>query len=128
VKFSTGYNPRENNKRTQTSRDALQSIRFSTNYDPRDNNIRTQTSLDGLQSVRFSTSYDPRDNNGITKDRQYQERQAVNASTRGERGNNLGSRILNFFARRKNNLRYIDVKKCDLFFIIIIYDDYYLSY
>jgi hypothetical protein len=90
VKFSTGYNPRENNKRTQTSRDALQSTRFSTNYDPRDNNRRTQTSLDGLQSVRFSTSYDPRDNNRITKDRQYQERQAVNASTRGERGNNLG--------------------------------------
>jgi hypothetical protein len=32
------------NRKIQTSRDALQSTRFSTSYDPRDNNRRTQTS------------------------------------------------------------------------------------
>jgi hypothetical protein len=32
------------NKRTQTSRDALQSVRLSTSYDPRDNYRRIQTS------------------------------------------------------------------------------------
>jgi hypothetical protein len=35
------------------------------------------------------------------KNRQNQERQAVNASTSGARGNNFGGRILNFFACRK---------------------------
>jgi hypothetical protein len=55
------------NRRTQTSRDALQSARFSISYDPRDNNRRTQTSRDVLQSARFSTSNDPRDNNKRTQ-------------------------------------------------------------
>jgi SWIM zinc finger len=42
-----------------------------------------------LQSTRFSTSHDPRDNNRSTEGRQNQERQDVNASTRGARGNIL---------------------------------------
>jgi hypothetical protein len=66
--LSTSYDPRDNNRRIQTSRDALQSVRLSTNYDPRDNNRRTQTSRDALQSVRFSTSYDLRDNNRSIED------------------------------------------------------------
>jgi hypothetical protein len=88
----TSYDPRDNNRITQTSRDVLQSARFSTSYDPRDNNRITQTSRDALQSTRFSTSHDPRDNNRSTKGRQNQERQAVNVSTRGVRGNNFGGR------------------------------------
>jgi hypothetical protein len=40
---STSYDPRDNNRRIQTSRDVLQSARFSTSYDLRDNNRRTQT-------------------------------------------------------------------------------------
>jgi hypothetical protein len=111
VRFLTSYDPRNNNRRTQTSRDALQSVRFSTSYDSRDNNRRTQTSRDALQSTRFSTSYDPRDNNRSTEGRQNQEKQGVNASTRGERGNSFGDRILIFFARRKkNNVQYIYVE------------------
>ena len=88
ARHSTSYDPRDNNRITQTGRDALQSARHSTSYDPRDNNRITQTSRDALQSTRFSTGHD-------------QERQAVNASTRGVRGNNFGGRILNFLARRK---------------------------
>jgi hypothetical protein len=67
--FSTSYDPKDNNRRIQTSRDALQSAKFSTSYDLRDNTRRTQTSRDILQSVIFSTSYDPRDNNIITNGR-----------------------------------------------------------
>jgi hypothetical protein len=47
------------------------------------------------------TGHDSRDNNRSTESRHNQERQAVNASTNGARGNNFGGRILNFFARRK---------------------------
>jgi hypothetical protein len=89
-RHSTSYDPRDNTRITHTSRDALQSARHSTSYDPRDNNRITQTSQDALQSTRFSTGHD-------------QERQDVNASTRGARGNNFGGGILNFFARRKKN-------------------------
>jgi hypothetical protein len=102
-RHSTSYDPRDNNRITQTSRDALQSARLSTSYDRRDNNRITQTSRDVLQSTRFSTSYDPRDNNRNTEGRQNQERQTVNASTRGAGGNNFEGRILKFFARRKKN-------------------------
>jgi hypothetical protein len=84
VRFSTSYDPRDNNRKIQTSRDVLQSARFSISYDPRDNNRRVQTSRDVLQLVRFSTSYDPRDNNRSIEGRQKQQRQAENASTRGE--------------------------------------------
>jgi hypothetical protein len=101
IRLSTSYDPRHNNRRTQTSRDILQSARFSTSYDQRDNNRRTQTSRYALQSARFSTSYDPKDNNRSTEGRQEQQRQAGNASTKGERGNSFGDRILNFFAHRK---------------------------
>jgi hypothetical protein len=87
--------------RSGSSRDALQSARFSTSHDPRENNRRTQISRDVLLSVRFSTGHDSRDNNRITESCHNQERQAVNASTSGARGNNFGGRILNFFARRK---------------------------
>jgi hypothetical protein len=55
------------NRRTQTSRDALKSVRFSTSYNLRNNNRKTQISRDVLQSVRFSISYDPRDNNRSTE-------------------------------------------------------------
>jgi hypothetical protein len=89
------------NRRTKTSQNTLQSSRHSTSYDPRDNNRITQTSRDVLQSARFSTSYDLKDNHRSTEDRQNQERQDVNASIRGVRGNNFGGRILSFFARRK---------------------------
>jgi hypothetical protein len=79
----------------------LQSAKFLTSHDPRDNNRRTQISRDALLSARFSTDHDPRDNNRSTKSRQNEERQAVNASTSGARGNNFGDIILKFFARRK---------------------------
>jgi hypothetical protein len=39
----------QQNRRTQTFRDALQSARHSTSYDPRDNDRRTQTSRDALR-------------------------------------------------------------------------------
>jgi hypothetical protein len=62
-------------------------MRFSTSYDSKDNNRRTQTCQDVLQLVKFSTSYDPKENNRSIKGRQEKERQVKNASTRGERVN-----------------------------------------
>jgi hypothetical protein len=85
VRFSTNYDPRDNNIITQTSRDVLQLTRFSTSYESKDNNRRTQNSRD-LQSARFSISYDLKNNNRSTEGRQEQQRQAENASTRDERG------------------------------------------
>jgi hypothetical protein len=104
-------------RRTQATRNTLQSLRHSTSYDPRDNNRITQTSRDALQSARHSTSYDPRDNNRSIEGCQNQERQVVNASTRGTRGNNFGSRILNFFARRKKMMYVVFKQKiCELIY------------
>jgi hypothetical protein len=45
----------------------LQLVRFSYGYDPRDDNRSIKTSRDTLQSTNFSTSYDPRDNNKSIK-------------------------------------------------------------
>jgi hypothetical protein len=87
VRFSTSYDARDNNRRTQTSRNVLQSMRFSTSYDSRDNNRRTQTCQDALQLAKFSTSYDPKENNRSIKGRREKERQVGNASTRDERVN-----------------------------------------
>jgi SWIM zinc finger len=92
---STSYDLKDNNRRTPTSRVILQSARFSTSHDPRDNNRRTKISRDALLSARFSTGHDSRDNNRNTESRQNKERQAVNASTSGARGNNFEGRILN---------------------------------
>jgi hypothetical protein len=62
------------------------------------------------QTERFSTGYDSKDNNRSTESHQNQERQAINVLTSGARGNNFGGKILNFFARKKNNVTYIYVK------------------
>jgi glutamate synthase domain-containing protein 3 len=106
-RHSTSYDPRHNNRITQTSRDALQSARHLTSYDPRDNNRITQTSRDALQSTRFSTGHD-------------QERQDVNVSTRGARGNNFGGRILNFFARRKKMMYVLFFRtRCMFYFFVL---------
>jgi hypothetical protein len=98
----------------------LQSARFSTSYDSRDNNRITQTSRDALQSARFSTSYDPRDNNRSIEGRQEQQRQARNASTMGERGNSFGYKILNFFARRKKIIYDILMYQLHCYFCVIL--------
>jgi hypothetical protein len=58
-------------------------------------NRRIQTFRDALQSAKFSTNYDPKDDNKSTEGLQEQARQAGNDSTKDERGNSFGDRILN---------------------------------